>query len=256
MTEPLIIMQCPTIHLEAPRELTPEELAPIGSFKGVLNFSIVARAVRITYDAACSWEEVAPPVILLLADVLGVRVHELTLRFAASSASPQGRDTSRILLAARRLRQNPLYPFALTVDDIETGASFLAYNLKEGLQEEGVFTGSPFQVPARNPEDGVKHMAHTADKPGHGVSLSDLGIMPYEGVRAGWNPANFSVANTRGGRRRFVTWLLERGEELDDVVAMKSAAQIVGRHLDEFVKVEAITEGPDSATKLVARILI
>jgi hypothetical protein len=232
-----------SVYFETRCTLTAHKVRAFGDIEGVTRYGAYDYKTHFDFSPAFTWKEIAPQAILVLADALGVQVTDLELQDHPTSIFNKEGDMSWIIEAAKKLREpkkaprTPLYPFALTADDVKPGVAFLRYNTRLGLDDDDVFIGAPFKSSSRLLYR-TTDLAYTKKSPNRGIYLGDAGITPYDGSCHGWNNVNFSVANTPEGRRQFVQWLISRGGS----VATQAATELINKYPSDFVAVNATVE--------------
>jgi hypothetical protein len=230
-----------SVYFETRRKFARSEVHALGNIEGVDWYDVNGYTVSFRYGRAFSWDEIAPQAVLVLADAFGVQVDDLNLKASPKHHEKRNESMSWIVEAAKKLREpkeascTPLYPFALTADDVKPGVAFLRYNTRLGLRGEDVFIGTPFNSTGIYGER--TQLVRTQNESISGIFLADAGIAKY--ARDGWNGDNFSVANTPEGRRQFVQWLLTRGGS----AATQAATKLVEKYPSDYVTTRATVEG-------------
>lgn len=184
-----------------------------------------------------TFEELAPQILLVFADALGVEPEEMTVTVLRSVSRTDVQSGEWIVQAARKLRpklvpapRNPNAPFAATLDDIKPGVELMTVRFEP--ENNHVETVTVKTVPSTcrpimgNTMNIFVGQVHSERR------LSDIGVMPYVG--GNWSRTVLTIVNTPKNRRKLVNWLMERR----DGSGSNAAFEIVKQYIDDFVSVD------------------
>lgn len=219
-----------SIYVYTRKELRSDQLRELENIAGVTSYSAsgkLATSVRVRSDFSRSYtnrvstgrvftfEELAPQLVLVFADALGIGLDQLDLRIEEGGLHRE-RDASGILEAARKLRKppterNPRFAHAATLDDVVRGVELLTVGTLPNnftIQhftpngEVRMFRGNLW-VPGTSPDGYIYHGER---------SLVDMGVVAYTlSGGSNWNPGYITIVNTIENRRKLVEWLLTLG---------------------------------------------
>lgn len=251
------------IHVHFRRRPAEQQLADLKGVTGVTRLEMIQGSYTarvclapLHYGAsvglgrAFSFNELAPQIIVVVADALGINLDKLDLRIEQGGTRSE-RNSKPIMDAARALRKqpaprNPHYEFAATADDLVPGTKLLQANWAlppYGGNRWGfikAFTVADRPVKSYCAGNMVYTTTETSSpSPGEGdfYLMARLGIEPYESGQ--WNDCVLTIVNTAENRRKLVKWLLDRGNP----IAEESAAMILEQYPDDFTAKVVIEDG-------------
>ncbi|MGB4762168.1 MAG: hypothetical protein WBP12_02305 [Candidatus Saccharimonas sp.] len=218
------------IHVHTRSQLTTDELRELENIAGITGYNASSKLTTsinvkagfsrsytnsVQTGRAFTFEELAPQVILVFADALGISLDQLDLR-VEQGGTRQEHDGSSIVEAARKLRKppterNPRFAHAATLDDVVCGVELLTVGTLPNNSTIQHFTPNgktrTFQGSLWVPDTSPDGYVRCGER-----SLVDMGIvaLTWNGG-SNWNPGYITIVNTTENRRKLVEWLLTLG---------------------------------------------
>lgn len=220
------LLSAGAIHVHTRHLFTNEQLKGLKEIAGVTHYNAGQHLnTRVTIGSGFprsynnnvsvgrvfTFEELAPQIILVMADAMGVKLEELDVRVERGLTQEQ--DGTWVVEAARKLRKqpaerNPRFKYAATLDDVVDGVELLTVGTLRNNSAISHFT--PNGKIVESEWGGIYAQGESSDRCLHngGRSLADMGVISYGSA---WNEGYITIVNTTDNRRKLVEWLLTFG---------------------------------------------